>query len=259
MRSLLKKWVTFIITSVIFSLYSAQLPANEWKFSTGLALSDLQQAWIDSNSSVSVVPVFSAEYGRWHFIKNGIVSYRAYQTEDVGVNIGVSYRDLTYNAAGLVKHSKSDNKLFDGYDSPDGDFVLTVNGSWKFVDVSLQQDVSGSSDALSANLGVQLPLINGEVFSTSVAVGVSWLDKKLVNHSFGIPEEQSNINLGRTVYVAESAFNYQASITSRVTIDKDWNAIISIGYEKYDKQISDSPLLGKDYVSSATLALIYSF
>lgn len=247
--------------SIIIALVvnSIEIRAQEWKFSAGLAAVTNQQAWLDSDPTTSVVPILSAQYGDWSFLKQGLIAYKVYAKNELSLQFGLDYRDYTYDSAGLVRQTKTDNPLFEGYNSPDGDWVLTVSSSWHMFDLSLQQDISDSSTALTVQLGVQVRIVQYNDFTLIAAAGSKWFSQDFINHTYGISGNQVSQSRERIAYQGESAINYQLGLTAIFAFNKNWQVITAIGYEKLDSEITDSPLIGDEQITSGSLGMIYSF
>ena len=249
-------------TGSLLTLLSASqvVQAQEWQFTTGIGVYSANEAWKGTDSKQGVVPMLSAKYGNWLIGQDGIVSYSLLSEEDFGINVGVNYRNDGYDTDKFLGSESSSDEVFTGYKSPEGDVTFKVDSYWKFVNLSLEQDISGHSKGVTADLGVEVPVFNiGKKFMVQANATVHWQSSDYANYIYGISDKQVDNSVGRALYDAGSVTNYSVGLSAFYQLDKSWNLIASAQYTKLDDAVTDSPLIGDDKVTSAFIGASYSF
>ena len=239
---------------------SFQISAQEWEGSIGLGAVVVDAPWKGMDTYVSPFPVFSAEYGRWELFSNGIVSYNWIDQEDMSFYSGIDYRDDTYDADDLSRSETSDDPVFDGYDSPDGDVTFKVGGRWQWFSVDIQQDISGNSKGLTIDGGASVPVFQyGDRFALMANAFVHWESDKYANHVYGIAGKQIDVSKGRTAFQPGSLTSYSLGLDASYQINENWGVFGGLSYTKLDSKLEDSPLIDDDKVALAYLGVAYAF
>ena len=251
------KLLPLLLATAMPACYAAE--KDEWQFKAGLAVASYQEIWRDTDNGLSLVPILSAEYGRWSIGQDALVAYQVLDDEGLNFTVGLDYRSDGYDADGLISRNTSDNQVFNGYKSPDGDLVLDVSGQWQYVRFGLQQDISDHSGALTADLGVEVPLYQSEQLKLVSSAGLQWLSEDYVNYNYGIAGSQVDNSVGRVAYAGDAAVNYHLGLAAVMPINKHWQAMAVASYDWLDDSISDSPLVGRDKVASAMIGVVYNF
>jgi outer membrane scaffolding protein for murein synthesis (MipA/OmpV family) len=251
-----------IVTSSLVSLLSASqlVQAQEWEFSAGFGAYTTNEAWKGTDSNQGIAPLVSAKYGNWLIGENGIVSYSLLDEDDFGLAMGMNYRNDGYDDDKFLGSEKSTDVVFNGYDSPEGDVTFKVDGYWKFVNLSLEQDVSGNSKGLTADFGVEVPIYSlGNDFLVQASATVHWQSSDYADYIYGVSAKQVDNSVGRTAYTVGSVTNYSVGLSAFYQLDKNWSLIASVNYTKLDDAITDSPLIGDDNVTGAFIGASYRF
>lgn len=250
-----------LIASTLVSLaVTGSLQAKEWEFSAGVGVYSANGIWTGADSFQGVVPLLSAQYGNWSFGTENLIAYRVLDSEDFGITAGVNYRNDGYDSNRIFGSSDSNSPIFNGYKSPDGDFTFKVDGYWQFVNLTLEQDISGHSKGLTADLAVELPLYNiGNEFLLQAEAGVHWQSSDYAQHIYGVSSKQVDNSVGRTAYQVGATTNYSVGVSAFYKLNSDWDLMASAQYVKLDDDIADSPLVGRDTATSLFLGATYNF
>ena len=118
---------------VVATTFSPSILASDWEGSVGIGAAYIDMPWKGVDNFVTPMPILSLEYGNFEFFSNGIVSYNWINYDEFSFYTGIDYRDETYDADGLTDSEKSDDPVFDGYESPDGDVTFSTWGSLEVV------------------------------------------------------------------------------------------------------------------------------
>lgn len=233
---------------------------TEWEWQAGLGVIVADTPWLDVDNVAAPFPFISGQYGNWQFFDNGLVSYQWIDEEELSFFTGLDYRDEGYDADGLINNETSDNPVFEGYDSPDGDIVFTMGGHWQFIGLYLQQDISGHSKGLTADLEFEIPIYSiGEKFVLSASTGMHWQSSDYTQHIYGIEGAQIDISKGRVAYQPGSATNYSVGLTGMYALNQNWTLIGGYHFVRLDDSIENSPLIEDDKMQSAYLGAVYQF
>lgn len=123
---------------------------------------------------------------------------------------------------------------------------------------TLVQDVIDAHDGYVAGLYYQLPYKVGNGIVFTPAAGVSYASKEYVNYYFGV--ENSEATAKRSAYSSDSgALNGFIGYRLDLPIKGDWSLIHEAHYAKLGGEISDSSLVDRDSVWTASLAVGYTF
>lgn len=259
----IKNKYSLIASSMLLSLTlskTTHAATDEWTFTTGLGVHSSNDAWKGAGSYQGVVPILSAYYGNWSIGDDAIFAYQLLNEDDFGLSAGINYRNDGYDKDKTFGSAKSSAKVFEGYKSQSGDVTFKVDGYWQFLNLSLEQDISGHSKGLTADLGVEIPLIElGSSFVLVADAGMQWASSNYNQYNYGINSKQVDNSVGRVAYDVGSTINYSVGLTALYQLNKDWDLIASAQYTKLDDAIADSPLIDTDHTSSVFLAATYHF
>jgi len=261
MQNLNKITKTLFAGSILSLIAMSQaIHAQEWQFTTGLGVYSANEAWKGTDSKQGLAPMLSAKYGNWLIGQDGIVSYSVLNEEDFGISVGVNYRNEGYDTDKFMGSESSTDEVFKGYKSPEADLTVKVEGYWQFVNLSVEQDISGHSKGLTADLGIEVPIFNiGKDFMVQAEATVHWQSSDYANYIYGVSDTQVDVSVGRTAYTVGSATNYSVGLSAFYQLNTDWNVIASAQYTKLDDAIADSPLIGEDKVTGIFIGASYSF
>ncbi len=248
------------MTAIVLASPYTQAEDAEFEWQAGIGVVVADTPWVDVDNVVAPFPFVSAQYGNWRFFDEGLISYQWLDEDELSFYTGLDYRDDGYDADGFINNETSDNPVFDGYESPDGDMVFTVGGHWQFVGLSLQQDISGNSKGLTADLMFEHPIYSvGEKFILSASAGMHWQSSDYTQHVYGIEGDQIDVSKGRIAYQPGSATNYSVGLTGIYALNSDWTLIGGYHFVRLDDNIENSPLIEDDKMQSAYLGAVYQF
>lgn len=227
-----------------------------WKVEVGGGGATFQTPWRGVNVETTPLPFVSAGYGRWGFgVGEGLVQYTLLQS---GVNLGVSlgYRDETYQSDYAIKQYDSDDPVFTGYNSPKGEVTARLHIEHSYFHFRIVQDIQGRSDAATATFRTDIPLYrHASGWELAGRAGAYWMQDKYASHVFGISADNADERFGRYQYAAESAVNYFVGFQLYIPTLEHHSLRGFARYEFLSDEITDSPLVGRDY--RAQVGLMY--
>ncbi|WP_406827593.1 MipA/OmpV family protein [Microbulbifer sp. ARAS458-1] len=236
---------------VDIELYEVLGEFGQW--GVGLGVIGRSSPYVGSDATViQVIPAItyfgerlqwvgpSLRYGLWgsdtfRFAVNATYRVGAYEEDDSPVLSGLGDRDSTLMAGvGLV---------YDGPNRIDVDFRY-------------QHDVLDRFGGGTAELRVSRGFQNGNI-NWAPSLGVNWLSSDLANYDFGVPTWGALP--GRPAYDVGSTVTVEAGIGGMLEITEHWRLVLDINAEYLGNDISDSPIVGDDYVIKGFAAITYTF
>ncbi|MDV2077983.1 MipA/OmpV family protein [Marinobacter xestospongiae] len=251
------------ITTLVLAL-SLTLPewarADDWNLEFGGGVLVMDPPWKGMPTQHQSLPYVRAEYGRWRLgVQYGLFQYRLTPAEwPVDVGIGLDYRDEVYESLFYSDDDLSDDPVFEGYDSPDGEGVARLDLRWQDLVVRLRQDVTDQSGGTSGEISYLHPVYQGaKGFQVRLGGGVVWKDREYSRYLYGIEGDNIDRSVGRYPYLPDDALNYVASMQVIYPFNQQWALSAHAHYEWLDETVSDSPLVGQDGLGRFMLFLTY--
>lgn len=259
-NSLFRKAAIPLAFVLLGMVLSNRAHSEEWEFEAGMAVFSFDNPWQEVDSNSGIVPIFSASYGDWSFFDDGIVNYQLLGNDNIGIKLGLDYRNDTYDADGYFGSETSNALVFEGYQALDGDVTFTIDSHWKMFYMGLEQDISGNSKGLTANAGIKYPIYQSKTGFRLVAnANVEWMSSNYVNYVYGIRGDQIDESKGRFAYQPGSSLNYLLGLTAQFELNKNWNMFGTYHYKFLDSNIEDSPLVETDNTSGLMVGAVYRF
>ncbi|MCP8899664.1 MipA/OmpV family protein [Gilvimarinus xylanilyticus] len=246
----------FTATLLSLTLASKTSADTRWHVEVGGGGASFQAPWRGVGVELTPLPYVTARYGRWGFgVGEGLVQYALMQS-DLQVEVGLGYRDETYQSNfSLVKYD-SDDAVFNGYKSPKGEVTARMQFNYSYFHLRLAQDIQGRSKGGTALLRADIPVYrHNSGWQVSTRVGAYWLQDKYATHVFGVSPGNTNESVGRYQYQADSSLNYFTGLQVYVPVAKRHSVRGFARYERLDNEISNSPLVGRKY--RAQLGIMY--
>jgi outer membrane protein len=147
-------------------------------------------------------------------------------------------------------------------EAPDRDFVidggLELLYNWRQTEVQLQllTDISDKHNGQEAWLSWGLPGQWGNL-AFSPSIGVTWMSEDAADYYYGV--RGSEAQPGLPAYDVGAAFNYFARVSLSYRLSEHWQVVSVLQYEKLAGEISDSPSVEEDHVTTSFLGLYYEF
>ncbi|MEJ6473009.1 MipA/OmpV family protein [Pseudoalteromonas piscicida] len=255
---------TLIITTTLTLFASAfchaiEPQSDEWQVRLGGGAAAADLPWKGVDSELISIPIIDIQKGNWFINKDSLIGYRFPITEDISVYSGLGYREDGYD--GVFRDAKSEDEIFTGYDSPDGDVTVNYGITYLWFTLSGRSDVSNNSDSTTAALSVSIPFYNnGRGFKVSIVGSAEWQQSDYVNYIYGISGDNVDVSRGRVGYLtSDDAINISAGITAHYQLKTQLSLVGGITRTKLDDVIADSPLLDRDTSDVAYAGLVYQF
>lgn len=239
------------VQTLDIAMYEVLGKAGQW--GVGIGVIGRSSPYEGSDSTVTqVIPAItyfgerlqwvgpSLRYGLWgsdkfRFAVNATYRVGAYEESDSPILVGLGDRDSTLMAGvGFI---------YDGPERIDVDFRY-------------QHDVLDRFGGGTAELRISKGFQTGNV-NWGPSIGANWLSSDLANYDFGVPTWAATPF--RPAYDVGSTFTVEAGIGGMLEITEHWRFVLDLSAEYLGDDISDSPIVGDDYVLKGFAAITYTF
>ncbi|MBQ0774002.1 MAG: MipA/OmpV family protein [Gammaproteobacteria bacterium] len=223
------------------------------RFGVGVTTSVNQRPFLGVGSQQDSLPYFSFRFGR--VAMEGLdFTVDLFTPEQQTLALIVTPRFYE------VKASFADGGELIGIDETNDTWFAGLNyrvhlGEYHVV-ASALKDVGGESAGTEITMTVNRPYRFGR-FALVPSAGLIWQDKKLVEHFYGVDQQEAQ--LGRPVYGDQSSLNYQVSATALWQVHRNWQVLAAFKAEQLGGGIADSPIIEDDQINSALLGFVYRF
>ena len=239
---------------------ASQAGDPEWEVALGTGAINVSSAWKGADDQIELVPFIDIRKGNWHFNGDDLVGYHTQIGDSLSASIGLGFRSDGYDSGNLSFNKVKKHRVFDGYRAPDTETIFNYNIRYGWLSLGGSHDISGKSDAYSANLSAEVPIYQaGYRLSINAIASVDWYDDSYVNYYYGISGKQIDDSVGRIGYHAGAATNLEVGISVSYLINDRWSVMGIMSRTKLDDSIVDSPLIDSDYVDSAGFIFVRRF
>ncbi|MDF1781673.1 MAG: MipA/OmpV family protein [Alcanivoracaceae bacterium] len=226
---------------------------DDTRFGIGATTSINQRPFLGVGTQQESLPYFSFSWGR--IAVEGLditVDLFRNDQQSFGFIATPRFYEVT---SGFAKEGE-----LNGISSTDDTWFAGLNyrrklGSY-YIIANAITDVGNESDGNEVTLTVNRPYHFDRV-SLIPAIGVVWQDKKLVNHFYGVDNDETTPT--RSIYQNESSLNYQASLTAVFQPSTHWQFLGAVKVDALGSGISDSPIIDEDVLPSALVGAVYRF
>ena len=223
--------------------------AGEWGLGLGVVSQRPPQAGADAE--VFVIPFPSYE-GERLSASLGNVNWALHSSERLRFAVEGQVRFDGYDpdsSTGLAGMEERDATL-------DVGFSFTAKGSWGVARFQALSDVLGVHEGFEVSTGYEYPFHAGRwVFLPSFTV--SFLSEDLVDYYYGVRLNESMP--GRPAYAGASTINAKVGLTVAFSLGRQWSLIAGGEYVRLGSEITDSPIIARDYQVLSYTALEYRF
>jgi len=225
----------------------------------GFTYSATERPYNNPDTVLAALPYFTAS--RNGFYINGLnLGYELTADPDPFVAPTLSLRIDILAIPRFLGYKAKESPVLEGLEDTDysihaGVSFSLINGPANF-NVQFLTDILGESDGSEVN-GTISKSFSRDKLSLTPAFSLNWQDAALVDHYYGI--DASGATATRAQYSAGSVFNKALSLTAGYTVTKRLNIFGAIRVEQFGDEISDSPIVDEDVISSASIGLVYTF
>jgi len=233
---------------------------NSWNIKLGALSLTSSTAWHQSDIKTSLLPFFDISKGNWQFDIQNPIKYQTHVNESLSVWTGLSVRNDSYDAYGLVLNDTPKSDRFTDHKIPDTELLHSAGLNYGWLSWEVSRDISDNSNADSSRISLDIPLIKADRgFSISTELSANWFDSNYVNYYYGVQPNEIKPSVGRLAYESKSAINYELSLKTTYPINQKWIAVSVLTHTELDEEIYNSPLADEKSQQQVVLLLIYQF
>lgn len=138
----------------------------------------------------------------------------------------------------------------------DGGLELIANWHKSEIMVQLLTDISDKHNGQEAWLSWARPINKGR-WDVVPSAGLVWKSKKNTDYYFGIRPDE--VQTGLSQYSAGQSINPFLRLSLTYSLNSHWKIVSLLRYERLHSEITDSPMVEDDSVTTAFVGLHYAF
>ena len=236
---------------VIFGL--ALMPdlvlAGEW--GVGSAVAHLEPTQTGVESKFIGVPYISYRSERLN-IDLGTVSYALFRSRRILISMEGEPRFEGYDPKGSSILAGMEKRK----SSFDAGIGMTLGGKRGGMKLLILTDITGAHEGYEARAQYQRPYVINRLF-IAPAVGISWLDDSLVDYYYGVRSNEATSN--RAHYAGSSTTNAFVNLAMGYVLSPRLELLGGLKFVRLGKNIENSPIVDKKYVTNIFTALQYKY
>ena len=225
-------------------------------FNVGLGIGQQSDLFIGGNPNIPVIPVVGFKYKNFYGfgITLGYTFYWGWPTLSLAVmpelislepEVGQETEGLTTRRSTLNAGLKA---IF-----PTKQFIATLD---------IFHDTLNRYDGLKVNLDINRPFKISKKFQVIAGLGLNWVSSNYTDYYFGVTaQEVARAPSGSplSVFNGEQAFQGKAQLVAIYDLSKRTALVLIEEFTHLPSQISDSPIVAKDYINRLYATITYSF
>lgn len=246
----MKQTIAMSVAAVIGLFFvPAESAAGEWGLGVGVAAQQPPQEGADRQVVVLPFPTYEGERltanfgsiayalantGQLRFAVEGQLRFDGYDPDESAALEGLEERDPTLDAG----------------------FSITASRDWGIASLKVMTDVLGVHEGYEISASYQYPL---EFDRWTIVPGItaSWPSDDLVDYYYGVRADEATAD--RPAYSGGSVMNASASIDATYSLAPRWDVVGGAEYTRLGDEITDSPIIAKDYEAIMYGAIVYRF
>ncbi len=225
----------------------------------GFTYSGTSRLYNNPNTVIAQLPFFTASKNGFYI--NGLnLGYELTVDPDPFVAPTPSLRIDILATPRFLGYKAMESSILEGL--PGTDYSIHAGVSFSLVNAPVGLNLQLLTDVLGESSGSELVGTISKTFSLkklslTPAVSLNWQDQALVDHYYGVNGSQATAE--RAQYSAGASLNVAAFLTAGYPITSKLNAFGALRTEQFGSEISDSPIVNEENVSSASFGILYSF
>ncbi len=226
------------------------------ELSIGLAVTLERDIYKGVSSEIEPTPFLRYEYGPFEIQGTDSIdaTFKLYETNGFSIAVlGSLLQEEGYDV--------DDSDYLKGMDALKSTFFhagLELEGQYAGLETSLEvsQNTTGGHDGQEVELAFEYPWMAAG-FEFRPSIGMAWKSKKMVDYFYGVSAKEAKVD--RPVYSPGSSYEIEAELMVMRPIFGNFTAVGIAGISTFGKDITDSPLVDKDYEASGIFGVMYTF
>lgn len=243
--------------NIFFSLTALSLSpllSHASSFSAGAGVVIAPDSYRGDAKQVFPLPVinFDNENFFFHSLSAG---YKVFNDQQNKLNIIAFYNPLHLNPDDT--NDSQMEKLDKRHSTLMGGLAYSRIQDWGTLRFSLVGDLLGHSNGIIADVGYLHPFDFGN-WSITPGAGVTWNSANQNQYYYGVSQNESKKS-GFDSYDPSSSINQYVELTSGYKISHSWRAYLSGRVVHLNNEVTDSPIVDKNYSTYITTGITYAF
>lgn len=138
-----------------------------------------------------------------------------------------------------------------------GGLAYSHNEDWGTLRASFNGDVLNNSDGLVADVAY-LYAFHQDNWALIPGVGVAWSSSNQNQYYYGINSNESRRS-GLSTYSPDDSFSPYVELSAKYNFTKDWQGFFTGRYIRLASEVTDSPMVDKNYIGVLWTGVTYSF
>ena len=228
------------------------------KWGVGVAAIFSPNPYKDTSDTILPIPYLSYQGDRFSFY-GPFMSYRFYKTRQLQSAVQVSLYPETFDS-----EDSSDTAL---QKLNNRHYIVLAGVNQKFLSpygtlsLSASVDITGLSNGFMLSASIDKMFFNyfkNHVFIITPQFGVSYSNHLLVDYYYGISNQEA-ANSGLSAYNPKGAWSLFAGTSIIYQFQKHWQASVMLRVNKLSSEITNSPMISKEYMTTGIVSLGYRF
>ena len=197
------------------------------------------------------IPTVFYEKGKLYFRGNRL-GYQFYKNESLTLDILGEFVFRGYD--------EDDSRHLRGMDDRDpsieGGIAASYNDGWGTTGISFVTDLLSEHDGQELSFSYAKRFIH-EPWVLTPSAGIAWQSGNLTDYYYGVERDEATPDRAR--YSAGEAWNPFVTLTTQYYFNEKWSTLIMFRYDWLDNEISDSPIVNKNYQVRAFVGVMCKF
>jgi outer membrane protein len=185
------------------------------------------------------IPMVFYQKDRLYF-RGSRLGYQVYKEDAFSFDVLAKWAFRGYDA--------DDSRHLRGMDDRDGSIeggvAFSYNDGWGTAGISFVTDLLSKHDGQEMTFSYAKRFIH-EPWVLTPSAGITWQSNNLTDYYYGV--ERDEVMAGRPYYSVGEAWNPFVSLTTQYYFTEKWSSLVMLQYEWLDSEISDSPIVNKQY------------
>lgn len=140
----------------------------------------------------------------------------------------------------------------------EGGLALSLFKDELYAETMVMHDILGRYNALKLRAEIGVIKKTGKLTFVPGLMAI-WLSRPFTNYYFGVPDNEADLSINRPAYQADAALNLAAQIYVKYEFTPQWSTLTYFRTDRFGKSITESPLVGHDYMYSGMVSILYKF